>query len=165
MCAGPLETDCYKCATNTEGKVKWPPAYDVIGSCVVLDCDEGKYKIADGSCVACGGNCKSCISGEDADCVECIADHVKFPPKFGVPTECVADPCLESGAPSPGCISRIDATICVACNESCASCFHSGSDGWMQRSFGDWLHKMLWFVLVVPSRNYWLKGQMHATLR
>ena len=109
--------------------MKWPPAYDVIGSCVVLDCDEGKYKIADGSCVACGGNCKSCIGGGDADCVDCIADHVKFPPKFGVATECVADPCLASGAPSPGCISKDDAATCVACNESCASCFHSGSDG------------------------------------
>ena len=56
-------------------------------------------------------------------------DYVKHPPKFGEPTACVADPCLDAGAPNPGYVSEEDATVCAACNESCASCLHGGKDG------------------------------------
>ena len=96
--------------------MKWPPAEGVIGSCVVIDCDEGKFKTATGACELCPANCKSCISANVDECIDCSTDYVKFPPKFGMPTACVANPCLNAGSPAPGYIDPNDATVCLACN-------------------------------------------------
>ena len=60
------------------------------------------YKAPDNTCWPCFSNCKSCLNNETNSCIECNCGFVKFPPKFGTPTECITNPCT---AANPGYIN------------------------------------------------------------
>ena len=72
-CKGPSLFDCKACPIGLE---KMPPAWDLLGRCVVKCTETGKYRDLDGTCKDCATECATCSGGAVNECLSCTSPKI-----------------------------------------------------------------------------------------